>query len=232
MFYAYAPFVLISNLQLNSFLDKSPARPKKAFGNIHHWGPEQKDNNERIATIYFLGGVLSVNVTLHSNPFGQCQLWTDLSLMSGFEMVTCSRISTILEIQLGKMLHSYKKSASNQGALYDSKKRDEIRKRLRASLSLVNICWQGFTRCLVLAPTDACVGIPVRCNWSLHEIIIPSSKTVERFQIDKIREYSKKRLHESPKPTPKPKVTTHRKKTFKKLKSLFLHFVKYHPDNK
>ena len=32
------------------------------------------------------------------------------------------------------MFHSYKKIAANQGALYDSKKRDEIRKRLRMIL--------------------------------------------------------------------------------------------------
>ena len=55
-------------------------------------------------------------------------------------------------------------------------------------------------------------------------------KNRKRFQIEKIREYSKKRLHETPKPTHKPKVSKNRKKTFKKLKSLFLHFVKYHPN--
>ena len=56
------------------------------------------------------------------------------SLMGGFQMIICSRISTILKIQLGKMLHSYKKTAAHQGALYDSKKRDEVRKRLRRIL--------------------------------------------------------------------------------------------------
>ena len=53
-------------------------------------------------------------------------------------------------------------------------------------------------------------------------------KPIKRFQIEKIREYSKTRLHETHKPTPKPKVIKPRKKTFKKLKSLFLHFVKHH----
>ena len=74
---------------------------------------------------------------------GPCELIVlnpDLSLMGGFQMIMCSRISTILEIQLGKMLHSYKKIAANQGALYDSKKRDEVRKRLRRIL-LSNISY-------------------------------------------------------------------------------------------
>lgn len=70
----------------------------------------------------------------------------DFSLMGGFQTIICSRISTILEIQLGKMFHSYKKIAANQGALYDSKKRDEIRKRLRIIL-LSNISIMHFNHC-------------------------------------------------------------------------------------
>ena len=79
----------------------------------------------------------SMNGPLWSIIYGPCELNVlnpDLSLMGGFQMIICSRISTILEIQLGKMLHSYKKIAANQGALYDSKKRDEVRKRLRRIL--------------------------------------------------------------------------------------------------
>lgn len=67
-----------------------------------------------------------------------------------------------------------------------------------------------------------------RHNVSNNIIIYQRGKTIKRYQIEKIREYSKTRLHETQKPTPKPKVIKPRKKTFKKLKSLFLHFVKHH----
>ena len=66
----------------------------------------------------------------HGRPL-QNHRKTDNSLIALFTLNTSTKISTILEIQLGKMLHSYKKSASNQGALYDSAKRNEVRQRLR-----------------------------------------------------------------------------------------------------
>ena len=88
------------------------------------------------------GPLVTIQWTVHYGPCELTILNPDLSLMGGFQMIICSKISTILEIQLGKMLHSYKKIAANQGALYDSKKRDEVRKRLRKNL-LSNITYES-----------------------------------------------------------------------------------------
>jgi len=86
------------------------------------------------------GQAVTIQWTVWNSHCELIVLNPDLSLMGGIQMIMCSRISTILEIQLGKMLHSYKKIAANQGALYDSKKRDEVRKRLRRIL-LSNITY-------------------------------------------------------------------------------------------
>ena len=98
--------------------------------------------------------------------------------MSGFEMVTCSRISTILEIQLGKMLHSYKKTAANQGALYDSKKRDEIRKRLRTILSLVYNCFKQILLAGIHVPPGPRIDRLLRLNPCLLQLIIARNNNI------------------------------------------------------
>ena len=152
---------------------------------------------------------------------------TDNSLIALFTLNTSTKISTILEIQLGKMLHSYKKSASNQGALYDSAKRNEVRQRLR--LVFLSSTKGEIERWRFQWP----VSDPVTNRWCMLDVTcISTRKTLIRTQIEKIREYSKKRLIATPKPKPTPVIKKHRRKTFKKLKSLFLHYVKYHPENK
>lgn len=51
--------------------------------------------------------------------------------------IYASRINELLQMQLGKSLHVYKKVAANQGVLFDSVRRNEVRRKLRTQMEKI-----------------------------------------------------------------------------------------------
>ena len=51
--------------------------------------------------------------------------------------IYASRINELLQMQLGKSLHEYKKVAANQGVLFDSVRRNEVRRKLRTQMEKI-----------------------------------------------------------------------------------------------
>ena len=51
--------------------------------------------------------------------------------------IYASRISELLQVQLGRSLHGYKKVAANHGALFDSVRRNEVRRKLRTQMEKI-----------------------------------------------------------------------------------------------
>ena len=74
--------------------------------------------------------------------------------------ISSTQINRLLQLQLGKSLHEYKKVAANKGVLFDSGRLNEVREKLRTKMKNIQEYSHGVSR---INPTRSDLYLGLRC---------------------------------------------------------------------